>query len=88
MGTVNSFAGACCVGVDLVVGGGLMIKCKSKYGICDRCIIDMDSYQSIGGTIICDIAEDLCFDRAEILKKCEHAESDDIHDAALKELFS
>ena len=65
-----------------------MIICKNKYGVCDRCVADMDGLQSIGGTICCDIAEDLDFDRVEILRKCEYAESDDIHDAALKELWS
>lgn len=65
-----------------------MIRCKSKYGMCDRCVIDRDGQQSIGGTIVCDTAEDLNFNRVEILRKCEHAEPADIHDAALKELWS
>lgn len=65
-----------------------MIRCKSKYGICDRCVIDMDDLQSMGGTIVCDTAEDLDFDRVEILRKCKYAEPADIHDAALKELWS
>ena len=65
-----------------------MIRCKSRYGFYDRCVIDMDGQQSIGGTICCDIAEDLDFDREEILRKCEYAEPDDIYDAALKELWS
>lgn len=65
-----------------------MIICKNKYGVCDRCVADMDGLQSIGGTICCDIAEDLDFDRVEILRKCEYAEPDDIHDEALKELWS
>lgn len=64
-----------------------MIRCKSKYGVCDRCVVDMDGQQSIGGIIVCDTAEDLGFDREEILRKCEYAEADDIYDAALKELF-
>lgn len=59
-----------------------MIRCKSRYGFYDRCVIDMNGQQSIGGTICCDIAEDLDFDREEILRKCEYAEPDDIHDAA------
>lgn len=37
---------------------------------------------------MCDTAEDLDFDRVEILRKCEYAEPADIHDAALKELWS
>ena len=65
-----------------------MIRCKNKYGMCDRCVIDMDGQQSIGGTIVCDTAEDLNFNRVEILRKCEYAEPADIHDAALKELWS
>ena len=65
-----------------------MIKCKNKKGLCNKCIIDMDGQQSIGGTIVCDTAEDLNFDRVEILRKCEYAEPADIHDAALKELWS
>ena len=48
----------------------------------------MDGLQSMGGTIVCDTAEDLDFDRVEILRKCEYAEPADIHDAALKELWS
>lgn len=64
-----------------------MIICKSKFGICDRCVVDMDGLQSIGGTIVCDTAEDLGFDRTEILRKCEYAEADDIHDVALKDLL-
>lgn len=65
-----------------------MIMCKSKYGMCDRCVADMDGQQSMGGRICCDIAEDLDFDREEILRKCEYAEPADIHDEALKELWS
>ncbi len=35
---------------------------------------DMDSQQSHGGTICCDMAEDLDFDHECILRMCEHAE--------------
>lgn len=65
-----------------------MIKCKSKKGLCSKCIIDMDGLETRGGTIVCDTAEDLDFNRVEILRKCEYAEPADIHDAALKELWS
>lgn len=65
-----------------------MIICKSKYGVCDRCVIDMDGQQSFGGTIVCDTAEDLNFNRVEILRKCEYAELDDIHDAAGKHIMN
>jgi hypothetical protein len=65
-----------------------MIRCKSKYGLCSKCIIDMDGLETRGGTIGCDTAEDLGFNRVEILRKCEYAEPADIHDAALKELWS
>ena len=65
-----------------------MIRCKSKYAMYNRCVIDMDEQQNIGGIISCDTAEDLNFNRVEILRKCECAEPADIHDAALKELWS
>lgn len=48
----------------------------------------MDGLETRGGTIGCDTAEDLGFNRVEILRKCEYAEPADIHDAALKELWS
>lgn len=52
-----------------------MIKCNSPYAIdCEKCIIDMDGLDSQGGTISCDIAEDVDFSREEILKQCEYAE--------------
>lgn len=52
-----------------------MIKCNSPYAIdCQQCIIDMDSMESLGGIICCDTAEDLDFNREEILKQCEYAE--------------
>lgn len=51
-------------------------------------MVDMDGLQSMGGTICCDIAEDLNYDRVEILRKCKYAEPTNIHDVALKELWS
>lgn len=54
----------------------------------DKCIIDMDAFETNGGTImLCDIAEDLDFNKIEIIKKCKYAESDDINDAALNGLY-
>lgn len=40
----------------------------------EKCVVDMDGVDSQGGTIVCDIAEDLDFDRKEILNQCEYAE--------------
>ena len=51
-----------------------MIRCNSPFAYMDRCIIDMDSQQLQGGTIRCDMAEDMDFDRERILQRCEHAE--------------
>lgn len=51
-----------------------MIRCNSPFAYEGRCVADMDSQQSHGGTICCDMAEDLDFDKACILKQCEHAE--------------
>lgn len=62
-----------------------MLKCKLN-GMCDKCIIDMDAFETMGGMIGCDTAEDLDFNRIEILRKCKYAESDDINNAALNEL--
>ena len=52
-----------------------MIRCNSPFAYEGRCVADMDSQQSHGGTICCDMAEDLDFDKACILKQCGHAES-------------
>ncbi|WP_162777144.1 hypothetical protein [Mediterraneibacter gnavus] len=52
-----------------------MIKCNSPYGReCEKCVVDMDGIDNQGGTIVCDTAEDLDFDRKEILNQCEYAE--------------
>ena len=51
-----------------------MIRCDSPFAYGDRCVVDMDAQQSHGGTICCNMAENLSFDRACILKQCEHAE--------------
>lgn len=51
-----------------------MVKCNSPFAYCDECIIDMDGLRTLGGTIVCDTAEDLDFDRKEILNQCEYAE--------------
>lgn len=53
----------------------IMIKCNSSYARdYEKCVIDMDGIDSRGGIIGCDIAEDLDFDREEILNQCEYAE--------------
>lgn len=54
-----------------------MIRCNSPFAYMDRCVIDMDSQQSCGGTICCDMAEDMDFDREHILRRCEHAENEE-----------
>lgn len=51
-----------------------MIRCNSPFAYGYRCVADMDSQQSKGGTICCDFAEELDFDHESILKMCEHAE--------------
>ena len=51
-----------------------MIRCNSPYAYGDRCVADMDSQQSHGGSICCDTAEDLGFDGVCILERCEYAE--------------
>lgn len=65
-----------------------MIKCNSPFAYVDRCVIDMDLQQSLGGTICCDTAKECEFRREAILTRCEYAKPGDIKDAALKELFS
>lgn len=57
-----------------------MVKRNSPYAYCEKCIIDMDSMDSQGGIISCDTAEDLNFDRVEILKQCEYAEKYRTHE--------
>lgn len=54
-----------------------MIKCNSPFAYCDRCVVDMDAQQSLGGTICCDTAEDMDFDKEFILQHCEYAERED-----------
>ena len=56
------------------LGNSQEIECRCKFGF-GRCVADMDAQQSLGGTIVCDTAEDCNFDRDEILKRCEYAES-------------
>ena len=52
-----------------------MIKCNSPFGYDDRCVVCMDAQQSLGGTLICDTAEDLDYDEESILKMCKYAEN-------------
>lgn len=49
------------------------IECNSKSGLGD-CVAEMDGQQSMGGAIVCDIAEECCFDVDTILKMCPHAQ--------------
>ena len=66
-----------------------MIKCNSpKAIIFKKCVIDMDGFESQGGTICCNTAEDCNNDKNEILKRCEYAEPTNIHDAVIKELWN
>lgn len=50
-----------------------MIICNSSKG-CDRCVACMDGQQSLGGTIVCDTAEELDYDEEAILQVCNFAE--------------
>ena len=65
-----------------------MIKCNSPQKYCNKCIIDCNANETLRGTIVCDTAENLNFQREAILTHCEYAEPADIHDAAIKELFT
>ena len=56
-----------------------MIKCNSRFACYEKCVVDMDAQQSQGGTICCDMAEDMDFDRERILQNCEYAESEGNH---------
>nr|DAF83982.1 MAG TPA: hypothetical protein [Inoviridae sp.] len=35
-----------------------MIKCNSPHGYCKKCIIDCNANETLGGTIVCDTADD------------------------------
>lgn len=48
----------------------IQCKCSTGYG---KCIVDMDTQQTLGGTIVCGTAEECNFDKLLILKRCEHA---------------
>lgn len=52
-----------------------MIECTSRHARENgRCVAEMDSQQSQGGTICCDWAEDMDYDAETILKHCPYAE--------------
>lgn len=51
-----------------------MIKCNSFHAYSETCVACMDAQQSLGGTITCDVAEDLDFDEESILHICQYAE--------------
>ena len=53
-----------------------MIKCNSPHGYCKKCIIDCNANETLGGTIVCDTAEDLNFQKEDILTHCEYAHAD------------
>lgn len=53
-----------------------MIRCSSPKW-CGKCVAEMDGQQSKGGTIVCDIAEDLEFCADDILAVCEFAVDDE-----------
>ena len=66
-----------------------MIKCKNTDCIYGHCCVDCDSQKSKGGQCVsCDIAEDLDFDKEEILKRCKFSEPTNIKDATIKELWN
>ena len=58
--------------VFLVFEEEKMIRCNSQNG-CGKCVAEMDGQESKGGTIVCDIAEDLEFCIDDILAICEFA---------------
>ena len=64
-----------------------MIKCNRNLG-CSECIVDLNTVQIVEGKVSCDIAKSLGYRRQDILAKCKYAEPTNIHDAAIKELFS
>ena len=51
-----------------------MIRCNSPFAYGGGCVAEMDSQQSLGGTICCSTAEDLDFNVACILERCKYAE--------------
>lgn len=53
-----------------------MIKCNSHFEVDAICVACMDAQQSLGGTIVCDTAEELDYNEENILKICEFAEKD------------
>lgn len=50
-----------------------MIKCNSFHGYSDKCVFCMDAYETKGGNIVCDIAEE-CETEKEVLEMCQYAE--------------
>lgn len=53
-----------------------MIQCRNNKTDCecDLCIIHKDAFQTNGGDLVCDIAEDLDYDEKEIMACCNYAE--------------
>lgn len=56
-----------------------MIKCNSCFGCNNMCVVSMDSFQSQGGNVTCDIAEMLEFDEELILSECEFSEKEELN---------
>lgn len=52
-----------------------MIRCTALKG-CGKCVAEMDGQESRGGTVVCDIAEDLEFCKDDIIALCEFAVED------------
>ena len=50
-----------------------MIKCDSFHRYSDKCVFCMDAYETKGGAIVCDIAEE-CETEEEVLRMCQYAE--------------
>ena len=50
-----------------------MINCNSPFKYDEMCVACMDAQQSLGGTIVCDTAEELDYNEENILKICEFA---------------
>lgn len=64
-----------------------MIRCNRNVN-CNECVVDLNPIHVVSGVVTCDIAKSLGYCRQDILAKCKYAEPTNIHDEAIKELFS
>lgn len=56
-----------------------IISCSNTDCIYGHCCIECDGQKSQGGQCSCDIAEDLDFNKEEILKRCNYATLEDLN---------